>query len=183
MNKKMYTRAEAQKLLRDNSILLVDTRERNNPQLDARLEIMDFPRVERVTLAYGDYALDVVFPDGTRLYNPEETISPRYVVERKMDPEELCTCLGRDRERFLREFERGKQAGAQIVLIVEDGSWDALYKGYYRSRMGKRQVIGSLTAIANRGVMVYPCGRDVAPGLAKRLLTEDLTRRLMSGNY
>ena len=120
----------------DNMVFLVDTREQETPSLKARLK--HFPKWERQKLDAGDYSAKVCV-NGDWLQIP-------VAIERKMNFTELATCYCKGRDRFQREFERAKAAGAKIYLLVENASWEDAYMGNYRSKMSANSLIASIFA-------------------------------------
>lgn len=66
---------------------------------------------------FGDYTAYVKLPNGKSF-----TLADKVVIERKMDLTELATCYTSQRERFTKEFERAKERGAKIYLLVEDAT-------------------------------------------------------------
>ena len=69
--------------------ILVDTREQPTKRAMKRYERFGCPH-RRCTLSYGDYSYNATLPDGSSLYNTEETVSPGCVIERKMCLDELA---------------------------------------------------------------------------------------------
>lgn len=49
--------------------------------------------------------------------------NPRLVVDRKQSLEELAANCTTDKERFKRELERAKRAGAHVVVLVEQAGY------------------------------------------------------------
>lgn len=127
--------------------VVCDTREQPNPRLRERLKQIGLP-VERRALPFGDYSIVVPLPDGNEL-----DLSDKVVVERKMGADEIIMCYTRERDRFEREFERAKEAGARIYLLLENCSWEIFYGGRYRSRMKPRSLVSSIWAWVER----YDC--------------------------
>lgn len=127
--------------------ILVDTREQPTPRYKERLAAMGVP-CERVKLDFGDYSARVTLPDGST-YDLKKIVS----VERKMDIDELCACFCKGRKRFTNEFERAKEAGAIMYLLIEGATWERMYKGDYNSLMKPSALIGSLSAWCAR----YDC--------------------------
>ena len=107
----------------DSMVILVDTREQDTPSLRRRLELMNCPW-ERQKLDFGDYSAKCRLPDGEWL-----DLSPKVAVERKMSFDELCACFCRGRQRFTREFERAREAGAAVYLLIENASWENALAG------------------------------------------------------
>lgn len=170
-----------QKDVLDSFRVIVDTREQQTKKAQQRYESFGVPW-ERATLAYGDYAYNCTLPGGEPLFVPNETLTPRCVVERKMSLDELAGCLGRTRDRFEREFQRATEHGCRIYLLVEDGSWEALLNHRYRSRLHPNAFFASLTAWTVRYQMtVLFCKADTSGRLIKEILYRDLKERLENG--
>ena len=120
----------------DSMVILVDTREQDTPSLRRRLELIKCPW-ERQKLDFGDYSAKCRLPDGEWL-----DLSPKVAVERKMSFDELCACFCRGRQRFTREFERARKAGATVYLLIENASWENAFAGKYHSKMTRRATDG-----------------------------------------
>lgn len=120
--------------------LLVDTRERDTSALRKRLSSTGLPW-ERRKLDFGDYSVKCALQGGGEI-----DLSRKVCVERKMNLDELCACYCQQRGRFTREFQRAKEAGAKLYLLIENGSWEQAYAGDYRSRMGPKAFVASMTA-------------------------------------
>ena len=85
------------------------------------------------TLAVGDYSLF--------------GLADRVAVERKSLPD-LVQCLGRERERFERELQRGAALDAFCVVI--EAAWKELAAGQYRSRLNPHAACQSVLAFSGR---------------------------------
>ena len=91
-------------------MLIVDTREKPK----AIRNILEYFRVNGIDyrmqkLDYGDYM---------------DTDQPQLVIDRKQTIAELAKNLGtKDRERFKRELERVQDAGARLVILVEQNRY------------------------------------------------------------
>lgn len=159
--------------------ILADTREQDTERSRRRLAAMG-TNIERCALGYGDYAATVRIGD-VWVADPG---SPRCVIERKMDLDELAMCLTRERERFRREFQRAKHAGATVYLLVENGSFEALLAGRYRSRFHPKAYLASLCAwIVRYGLHLVFCDELTTPILIREILYRDMKERLMNGEY
>lgn len=122
----------------DGMVCLVDTREQDTPRLRARLRQIGCT-CTREKLDFGDYSAKFPLPDGTWLQCPA-------AIERKMSIGELAACYCRGRDRFTREFERAKEAGCKLYLLVENASWEDAYTGRYSSQMSPQALVASLLA-------------------------------------
>lgn len=81
--------------------------------------------------------------------------SEDFCIERKMNLDELAMCMGTQRGRFEREFQRAKAAGARVYLLVEncnlnDFLSDFAYRAKTRSRMNRKAMINGLFAFCAR---------------------------------
>lgn len=89
--------------------------------------------VEVGTLTVGDYSL--------------AGLTDKVAVERKSLPD-LVACLGRERERFERELQRG--AALDAFAVVVEASWADLAGGKYRSKLQPHAACQSVLAFAGR---------------------------------
>lgn len=153
--------------------LLVDTREQPTRNLEKRIEQTGLP-AERHKLNAGDYSCKCILPDGTEL-----DFSNHVAIERKMSIDELCLCFGSERARFEREFERAKASGTKIYLIVENGSWEHVYNGKYRSKMTPQALIASIDAFRARYGMQFDfCKAETTGKLIRDILYRELKEYL-----
>ncbi len=77
-------------------------------------------------------------------------------VERK-SLDDLAHCLGRDRERFLRQLQRGRGMDAYAVIV--EAPWSDLVAGRYRSQLHPNAATATVTAImARMGIPFLFCG-------------------------
>lgn len=111
--------------------ILIDSRE----QLPFTFSGKSFEDVttERVTLATGDYSL--------------AGLTDRVAVERKSLPD-LVACLSRERGRFERQLERGRQLEA-FAVVVEAG-WEDLAHGRYKSKLNPHAACQSVLSFSAR---------------------------------
>lgn len=96
------------------------------------------PRYEDVeavpgSLSVGDYSL--------------EGLADKVAVERKELPD-LVQCLGRERERFERELQRGMALDAFAVVV--EAAWADLACGRYRSKLNPHAACQSVAAFMAR---------------------------------
>ena len=120
--------------------IICDSREHATDEAKKRWE--SFGVTYRIqALKSGDYTAEFVLPNG-------ETFSLENicVIERKMSIGEICGNFCQNRARFIREFERIKEAGAKAYIIVEGASWEAIYNHRYHSKMSPQALVASLTA-------------------------------------
>ena len=172
-----------QKKALESMVILVDTREKQTSRARERYARFGCPH-RRATLSYGDYGYNCQLPDGRWLYDEEKTISCGAVVERKMDLDELANCMGRERDRFEREFLRATDAGARIFLLVENANWEKLIAGKYRSRMNPKALLASAAAWAIRyNLNLIFCREETSGILIREILYRDLKERLERGEW
>jgi len=139
---------EAEECLK-HMVYCVDTREQPTKGLKKRLELLQ-PNVREILNA-GDYTAKTLLPDGTWFYLP-------VAIERKMSLTEVSGNFTRERERFRAEFNRARDRGIRLYLMIEQASWDGAYAGAYRSQMKPQSMIASLlTWSARYGCMVLLC--------------------------
>ncbi|MDD6401186.1 MAG: ERCC4 domain-containing protein [Lachnospiraceae bacterium] len=122
--------------------IIVDTREQATNKLEARLKDFGCP-YERATLDYGDYTFNVTLADGV-LCDTSVKVAPKVAIERKMDIDELALCLTHERVRFLKELERAKDKNAKMYLLIENGSWDDIINGNYKSWINSRTFLSNI---------------------------------------
>lgn len=159
----------------DSMVLLVDTREQPTERLKRRIALTGLP-YERKKLEQGDYSCKCTLPSGEEL-----DLSGRVAIERKMNLDELCLCFGKERKRFEREFERAKEAGCRIYLLVEGGSWEKAYNGRYRSQYNEKALVASIDAFRARyGMQLDFCKEETTGKLIKDILYRELKEHLVS---
>ena len=121
------------------------------------------PRWRREKLDAGDYSAELTIS--------EQKYRIPVAIERKMSIDELCQCFGRERARFLREFERAKANGTRLYLIVERATWEDLFAGRYRSRLNSKALIASILAWSVRyNVRFFFCRPETCGELIHKIL-------------
>lgn len=159
-----YTNFEIRRMLK-TMIVLVDTREQDTPAFRKRVEGFGCP-YERCKLDYGDYSAAYINESGDKIY-----INQVVAVERKMSIDELCTCFTNGRQRFEREFVRAKEDGAKIHLLIEDGNYEKMFDGKYRSLITPDALIASYLAWAERyNLQLHFCHAETTPKLIYKIL-------------
>ena len=161
--------------------VLIDSREHDTPEFRRRCEALEVPW-SRAKLNYGDYTYNITFPDGSKLYDTEKPIDPFCSIERKESLTELSGNFTKNRDRFRREFERAEDKGARIYLICENGSWESVINGRYRTRFNPNAYMASLVAYAVRfNANLIFCKAETVPRLIREILYRDLKERLEKG--
>ena len=167
----------------ESMVILVDSREQLTDRAKKRYELFGFP-YKRSTLSYGDYAYNAKLPNGEWLFDPEKTITASCVIERKMNLDELASCLTHSRDRFEREFQRAKEHEARVILLVENASWENLLAGKYRSKMNPSSFIGSLISwIIRYNIQPIFCKEEISGRMIREFLYKDLKDRIERGEY
>ena len=176
------TRFEIEDCLK-SMIICVDTREQESARAVKRYSMFGCPW-ERRTLNYGDYTYNFRLPNGKYLYPDDVTIDGAAVIERKMSLTELSGNFTRSRKRFIDEFDRAKAAGSSVYLLVEDGSWEKLIAGHYKTKFNPEAFKASLTAwMARYNAKVIFCRQETSGTLIKEILFRELKERLERGEY
>ena len=146
-------------------VILVDSREHPTAEAKKRWESFGVPyRIQ--ALKSGDYTSEFILPNG-------ETFSLENicVIERKMSIWELCGNFCQNRARFIREFDRIKEAGAKAYVVVEGASWEAIYNHRYHSKMAPQALVASLTAwMARYNAHIVFCRSETFPKLCREIL-------------
>lgn len=152
--------------LLEKMYIVVDTREQLTNRAVMRYNSFGVPYI-RQKLDFGDYS--AIF--GAE--NDPERISliNRVSIERKYDLTELCTCFTSERKRFAAEFERLRETGEKMYLLVENGSWEKAYAGQYRSQMHPNALTESMMAWLSRyNCQLIMCRPETSGRLISRIL-------------
>jgi len=166
----------------DSFQILIDTREHATPKATERYQSFGVP-YQRATLSYGDYC-GLIKVNADPIHDTTKTVSAACVIERKMSLDELAACFGRGRDRFDREFQRARDAGAKVYLLTENGSWEAILNHRYRSRFTPQAFVASLTAWSVRyDITPLFCRAATSGRLIKEILYRDMKERLQRGEY
>ena len=160
----------------DSMVVLVDSREHDTQSLKKRLEATGRP-TERVALLSGDYSCKCTLPSGEPF-----SLDRRVVIERKMGLDELAQNFTKGRVRFIREFDRLKEAGGRSFLLVENGSWENIISHKYRSQFAPKAFLASIaTWQARYDSHIIFCKPETTGVLIERLLYYQLKEILESG--
>lgn len=165
--------------------VIVDTREQDTRKAQERYESFGCPYT-RHTLSYCDYCGNITLPSGSELYDSstDNPIGPAFAIERKMSIDELAGCFTRGRDRFRREFTRASDNQAKVILLIENGSWEAIHNHRYKSRMSPAALEASLISWMIRYNMIpIFCKSDSSGHLIKELLYRDMKARLERGEF
>lgn len=155
-----------------NAVLLLDTREQDTLALHKRLELSGIP-YKRTKLDFGDYSI------ACDINGKELNLKDVVCVERKMSIDELCNCYCQSRERFTKEFERAKKAGAKVYLLIENASWENVYNGKYKSKMKAKALVASIIAwLARYNCQVIFCKTETSGKIIGDVLKRELKEYL-----
>lgn len=167
----------------DSMQIVVDTREQPSARAEKRYSSFSAPYI-RQKLDYGDYTYNFTMPNGKPLYEANTSIQGHCVIERKADLVELSQCFCQSRERFAREFERAREAGAKIYLLVENGNWENLINGRYATKYNPVSYTASMLAfMARYDISVIFCKAETSGKLINGILYRELKERLERGFY
>ena len=156
-----------------NIKVTVDTREQATTALADRLSDISF-EYERKKLDFGDYSCKVTLTDGAEI-----DFATKFAIERKMSLDELSRNFTASRDRFAREFQRAKDNGGKIYLLVENASWDAVFAGRYKTKFNKESYVASLMAWQARyNTQLIFCTDSIAPLVIYKTLRYELKERL-----
>lgn len=163
--------------------IIVDTREQPTKRAPERYKSFGVP-YRRQVMNYGDYTYNIALPNGTDLHDKELRVNGHCVIERKQNLDELAACFTRGRERFAREFQRAGDHNAKVYLLIENGSWEMIINGQYRSRFRPKSFLASLTAWQVRyNLTVIFCDMKSSGMLIKEILYRDCKERLERGEF
>ena len=134
--------------------ILIDSRESLDPHPWATYFSADV-EIVRGTLETGDFAL--------------AALTEGVVVERK-STQDAYSSLGRDRERFTRELQRGRYVG-RLVVVIEGNVADLLTLAHNQGGLSENAVIGTLAAFQRRYCPFFFAGSPrIAAEFTERLL-------------
>ena len=101
-----------------------------------------------------------------------------------MSLDELAACFGRERERFVREFDRAKSIGMRLYMLVENATYENLYAHKYRSQLSPAAYSASLFAwMARYDCQIIFCKAESSGKIIHDVLYRELKERLESGEY
>ena len=149
-------------------VCIVDSREKPTAEAKKRWESFGVPYVIE-PLKSADYTARFRLPNGEWF-----SLENHAVIERKSGIDELCGNFCQSRARFIREFERIKEAGAKAYTVVEGASWEAIYNHRYRSQMSPQALVASLTAwMARYNAHIIFCKDETFPKLCREILNRE----------
>ena len=145
--------------------IICDSREHATAEAKKRWESFGVPyRIQ--ALKSGDYTAEFILPNGETF-----SLENHALIERKLGLTEICGNFCQNRDRFIREFERIKEAGAMVYIVIENGSWENVYNGKYRSQMHPNALIANLTAwMARYNAHIIFCRAETFPRLCREIL-------------
>lgn len=134
-------------------IVLIDTREKKFPYITSHFDNAGI-KYCRQKLDYGDYSF--YLPANPKLgIKKDVSFVDKIVIERKNSLDELAGNLGRYRKQFVNELTRGYEAGAKMILLIENASLKQIHEKKYRSAMHPNAYAASLASFeAKYGLVV-----------------------------
>lgn len=151
--------------------VVVDTKEQITQAFLERCNA--FQRYERKHLETGDYT-GIIQIGGDWVTLP-------VAVERKMNIGEICNNFCKQRSRFEREFERAKRDNLKLYILIECGSWEKIYSGYYHSLMRPRSLVASiLTWLSRYNCQVLMCEQKTTGQLIWDILYYETRQYLLN---
>ena len=132
-----------------------------------RAKMDDISKQRIQALKSGDYTAEFSLPNGETF-----SLENHALIERKPGLSEICGNFCQNRARFIREFERIRNAGAKAYIIVEGGAnWEAIYNHRYHSQMAPQALVASLTAwMARYNAHIIFCRAETFPKLCREIL-------------
>lgn len=128
------TDKEISNILKDITIIC-DTREKNNNHILTYFKEQNLPYIIQ-KLDTADYSF--FLPNYKTL-----GLDKLAIIEKKNSLDEIAGNFTKDRERFVREFERVTPQ-EHIHLVIENATWKKLLNGTYRSQLGSQAFVANL---------------------------------------
>lgn len=168
-----FTDTEIKKLLKENFMILYDTREQKNQHI---LNYFDEKKVKykEKKIDEGDYTAIITKRPDMGIYRD---IYFPVAVERKNSVDELAGNLAEktdthDDIRLIRELQRAKNKGIKIYLIIEDkNGMENIKKGNYRSLYTPKAFLGRLSSIQDLYLhdTIFTSNKDTAFEIYRKL--------------
>lgn len=144
-----FTDTEINKLLKENLMILYDTREQKNKHI---LDYFDEKNIKykKQKIDEGDYTAIITQRPEMGIYR--DLYFP-VAIERKNSVDELAGNLAEDTDsrddiRLIRELQRAKTKGIKTYLIIEDkNGMEHIKTGKYRSLYKPKAFLGRLSSI------------------------------------
>ncbi len=131
------------KILINDAVILVDTREQKNEHITKYLDKRGI-KWESQKLKSGDYSIRTSYNENIGL--PVLSMENICAIERKKTLNELIGNLTNGRERFFREFER---YNGKLTVIVEENSYNDVLTQNYRSEMNPIALNNSIMKLSS----------------------------------
>lgn len=145
-----------------NMVVVTDSREQKNDHIKNYLTKKGIKFIIE-KLEVGDYSC--VFPN-----YPELELDYKFTIERKNSLSEIAGNFTKNRERFIREFERLKD-GQKIHLLIETATWRKVFNSSYRSNFNPDAFKASLLTFCIRYNMpIWFCEKSESPELIYKIL-------------
>lgn len=128
----MLTDKELSGIIKD-MVIVIDTRENKNGHIIKFFEENGI-EYEYKKLDFGDYTFRLKTRSDLNLDN-------LIVIERKNSLDEIAVNFTKNRDRFIREFERGNN---KLHILVENGRWSNIFNSSYRSEILYKSFMASI---------------------------------------
>lgn len=139
-----YSDIELKELLK-SMVILVDTREQENRHIIDYFDEKKIP-YRSTKLDYGDYSC--LLPANSNMGILRDIyFNGQVVIERKGGLEELSGNFTKDRSRIEEEFTRAK---GKVILLIEDGSFEAILEHKYNTQYAPASFIATLKTFESR---------------------------------
>ena len=163
--------------------VLVDTAEQPTKEYYRRCDSLGCP-YDRQNLDYGDYTYNFMLPSGKWIHDTQTAVKGHVIIERKMSLRELSGNLCQNYDRFVREFERAKENGASIYLLVEDASWIKIITGKYETKFNSKAYLHRLLKlIGTYQIKPIFVPKELSGQMIYEILYREAKRRLEGGEY
>lgn len=127
-------------------VILIDTREQENTHITDFFDKKKIP-YKRKALKFCDYSAELKANEEFGLpfdISLENNIAIERKGASKSGLNEIATNFTDGRTAFENEFIRAKESGADIYLLIENGSWEDIKAHNYRSKMSENALYNSL---------------------------------------
>lgn len=141
-----FSDTEIKTLLKENIVILVDTREQENKHIT---DFFDNKGIKHLSkkLDAGDYSIKLTAREDMGIHR--DMYFP-IAIEKKNSVDELASSI-KERTRFENEFIRAQASRTKFYLLVEEANgYENILKGNYRSQYEPKAFMASLKAFESR---------------------------------
>jgi ERCC4-type nuclease len=131
------------KAILDTMIILIDTREKSEHIIE-NFNKYDIKWIKH-KLDFGDYS--VMIPKNEKLdINEDIYFKSQVAIERKNSLNELGANISTNRERFKKEFLRGKDS--DLILMIEENTYSDIIKNNYDNNITPNSYLAMLHSLS-----------------------------------